>query len=89
MMWMRLVPLLPILNRLGAIQNFSRAYGGAPSFAERPDSPLKKTNDIHALEKSMGVFKDKGYEGKGLMKLLIVTHRLWTPKRMVQFVGSI
>ena len=35
-MWMRLVPLLPILHRLGAIQHFSRAYGGAPSFAERP-----------------------------------------------------
>ena len=38
MMWMRLVPLLPILHRLGAIQHFSRAYGGAPSFAERPDT---------------------------------------------------
>ena len=36
MMRMRLVPLLPILHRLGAIQHFSRAYGGAPSFAERP-----------------------------------------------------
>ena len=33
---MRLVPLLPILHRLGAIQHFSRAHGGAPSFAERP-----------------------------------------------------
>ena len=38
MMWMRLVPLLPILHRLGAIQHFSRAYGGAPSFAERPNT---------------------------------------------------
>ena len=39
-MWMRLVPLLPILHlhRLGAVQHFSRAYGGAPSFAERPDT---------------------------------------------------
>ena len=36
MMWMRLVPLLPILHRLGAIQHFSRACGGSPSFAERP-----------------------------------------------------
>ena len=35
---MRLVPLLPILHWLGAIQHFSRAYGGAPSFAERPDT---------------------------------------------------
>ena len=37
-MWVRLVPLLPILHRLGAIQHFSRAYGGAPTFAERPDT---------------------------------------------------
>ena len=35
-MWMRLVPLLPILHRLGAVQHFYRAYGGAPPFAERP-----------------------------------------------------
>ena len=38
MMWMRLVPLLPILHRLDAVQHFSRAYGGAPPFAERPDT---------------------------------------------------
>ena len=38
MMWMRLVPLLPILHRLRAVQHFSRAYCGAPSFAERPDT---------------------------------------------------
>ena len=35
-MRMRLVPLLSILHRLGAVQHFSRAYDGAPSFAERP-----------------------------------------------------
>ena len=52
-------------------------------------SPLKNANDIHALEKSMIAFKAKGHKGKDLMKLLIVTHRLWTPKRMAQFVGKI
>ena len=52
-------------------------------------TPLKNANDIHALEKSMNAFKDRGYEGKDPMKLLIVTHRLWTPKRMAQFAGSI
>ena len=52
-------------------------------------TPLKNANDIHALEESMNAFKDKGYDGKDLMKLLIVTHRLWTPKRMKQFAGSI
>ena len=52
-------------------------------------TPLKNANDIHALEESMIAFKTKGYKGKDLMKLLIVTHRLWTPKRMGQFVGSI
>ena len=52
-------------------------------------SPLKNANDIHALEKPMIAFKDKGYKGKDLVKLLIITHRLWTPKRMEQFVGSI
>ena len=36
MMWMCLVPRLPILHQLGAVQHFSEACGGAPSFAERP-----------------------------------------------------
>ena len=51
-------------------------------------TPLKNANDIRALEKPMSAFKAKGYEGKELMKLLIVTHRLWTPKRMAQFAGK-
>ena len=52
-------------------------------------SPLKNANDIHALEESMIAFKTKGYKGKELIKLRIITHRLWTPKRMKQFAGSI
>jgi len=52
-------------------------------------TPLKYASDIHALEKSMNAFKDKGYKGKDLVKLLIVTHRLWTPKRMGQFARNI
>ena len=51
-------------------------------------SPLKNANDIHALEKPMIAFKTKGYKGKGLMKLRIVIHRLWTPKR-AQFAEKI
>ena len=52
-------------------------------------SPLKNANDIHALKEPMIAFETKGYKGKELMKLLIVTQRLWTPKRMKQFAGSI
>ena len=52
-------------------------------------SPLENATDIYALKEPMIAFKDKGYRGKELIKLLIITHRLWTPKRMKQFVGSI
>ena len=51
--------------------------------------PLGNANDIRALQKSMTAFQDKGYEGKDLVALLITTHRLWTPKRMDQFVRNI
>ena len=51
-------------------------------------SPLKNANNIHALEKSMIAFKGKGHKGKERMKLLIVTYRLWAPKRMDQFAKN-
>ena len=52
-------------------------------------APLCNANDIRGLSRAKDAFEAKGYENEDLMKLLIVTHRLWTPKRMGQFVGSI
>ena len=52
-------------------------------------APLCNANDIRGLSRAKDAFEAKGYENEDLMKLLIVTHRLWTPKRMKQFVGSI
>ena len=52
-------------------------------------APLGGANDIRGLIRAKAIFEAKGYEGKNLVKLLIVTHRLWTPKRMGQFVSSI
>ena len=51
-------------------------------------APLCNANDIRGLSRAKDAFEAKGYENEDLMKLLIVTHRLWTPKRMGQFVGS-
>ena len=43
-------------------------------------SPLKNASDIRALQKLKVAFEaNKGYERRGLMKLLITTYRLWTP----------
>ena len=52
-------------------------------------SPLENANDIGGLSRAKDAFEAKGYKGKELIKLLIITHRLWTPKRMGQFVSSI
>ena len=49
-------------------------------------APLCNANDIRGLSRAKVAFEAKGYEDEDLMKLLIVTHRLWTPKRMEQFV---
>ena len=52
-------------------------------------APLCNANDIRGLRKAKVAFEAKGYKDEDLMKLLIVTHRLWTPKRMEQFVRNI
>ena len=52
-------------------------------------APLKNASDIRALHAAKVAFQDKGYQGNELMKLLIITHRLWTPKRMQQFATNI
>ena len=52
-------------------------------------APLVNANDIRGLLHAKVEFEAKGHEGKGLMKLLIATHRLWTPKRMAPFVRNI
>ena len=52
-------------------------------------APLGNANDIRGLSRAKDAFEAKGYEDEDLMKLLIVTHRLWTPKRMAQFVRNI
>ena len=52
-------------------------------------APLCNANDIRGLSRAKVIFEVKGYENEDLMKLLIVTHRLWTPKRMDQFVRNI
>ena len=52
-------------------------------------APLGDANDIRGLVRAKVEFEAKGYEGEDLMKLLIVTHRLWTPKRMAQFKRKI
>ena len=52
-------------------------------------APLCNANDIRGLSRAKDAFEDKEYEGEDLTKLLIVTHRLWTPNRMDQFVRNI
>ena len=52
-------------------------------------APLGDANDIRGLIRAKIEFEAKGYEVEDLMKLFIVTHRLWTPKRMTQFFGKI
>ena len=52
-------------------------------------APLCNANDIRGLLRAKAEFEAKGYDGEDLMKLFIVTHRLWTPKRMAQFVRNI
>ena len=42
-------------------------------------APLKNASDIRGLSRAKAAFADKGYGGNELMKLLIVTHRLWAP----------
>ena len=52
-------------------------------------APLCNANDIRGLSRAKDAFEAKGYDGEDLMKLLIATHRLWTPSRMAQFVRNI
>ena len=52
-------------------------------------SLLGNASDIRGLRRAKGAFEANVYEGKDLMKLLIITHRLWTPKRIEQFAGKI
>ena len=52
-------------------------------------APLGDSNAIRGLIRAKVEFEAKGHKGKDLMKLLIVTHRLWTPSRMAQFVRNI
>ena len=52
-------------------------------------APLSSANDIRGLRRAKDAFETKGYRGEGLAKLLIATHRLWTPKRMAQFAQNI
>ena len=52
-------------------------------------SPLSNANDIRGLRRAKDAFETKGYGGEDLVKLLIATHRMWTPKRMAQFVQNI
>ena len=52
-------------------------------------APLSNANDIRGLCRAKDAFEAKGYEGKDLVKLLIITQRLWTPKRMAQFAENI
>ena len=51
-------------------------------------APLCNANDIRGLSRAKVIFEAK-YKDEDLMKLLIVMHRLWTPKRMDQFVRNI
>ena len=52
-------------------------------------SPLSNASDIRRLRRAKDAFEAKGYERKGVVKLLIVTHRLRTSDRMAQFVQNI
>ena len=47
------------------------------------------TSDIRGRIKAKAAFEAKGYNGRGLVKLLILTHRMWTPSRMQQFYSRI
>ena len=51
-------------------------------------SPLSNASDIRGLQKARVVFVEKGYEDDDLAKLLIITHRLWISKRMMQFADN-
>ena len=42
-------------------------------------APLSNANDICGLRRAKDAFETKGYGGEDLVKLLIITHRLWTP----------
>ena len=52
-------------------------------------SPLGNASDVRALRNAKTKFETKGYGGVDLAKLLVVTHRLWTPGRMNTFVWEI
>ena len=47
------------------------------------------TSDIRGRIKAKAAFEAKGYNGRGLVELLILTHRMWTPSRMQQFYSRI
>ena len=52
-------------------------------------SPLSNASGVRRLSKANAAFEENGYEGKDLVKLLVITHRLWTSKRMGQFADNI
>ena len=52
-------------------------------------APLSNASDVRRLSKAMVAFEENGYEGKNLVKLLVITHRLWISKRMGQFADNI
>ena len=52
-------------------------------------SPLGNASDVRALRNAKANFETKGYGRVDLAKLLVVTHRLWTPGRMNTFVWEI
>ena len=53
--------------------------------------PLPVAQDVASIIATRAESFLEQYEasGKGLMELLIATHRLWTPSRMAQFFGNI
>ena len=52
-------------------------------------APLKNASDIRALHAAKVKFEAKGYDDGELIQLLVVAHRLWTPRRMDQFSSSV
>ena len=52
-------------------------------------TPLKNASDIRALYRAKVDLEAKGFHGPDLVGLLVATHRLWTPERMVVFVSNI
>ena len=52
-------------------------------------SPLSNASDVRALRNAKIKFETDGHKGVDLVKLPIVTNRLWMPGRMNAFVSEI